>query len=122
MPDSVPVAVRHSRVERLRLLSDRLTVQHSARFIGRTLPVLIETEARRAGDGMLYIYGHTANHLRVAVPCPDLDRANGLLNRLLPVQLDRRDGQLIGDPVGLPDEPPVLRPDLHVAVRPDPRP
>ena len=62
MPDQVPEAVKAERVKRLIALGDELARAYHQRFLGRTVPVLLEEQA--ADGGMT---GYTPEYIHVHV-------------------------------------------------------
>ncbi|HEU4754836.1 MAG TPA: MiaB/RimO family radical SAM methylthiotransferase, partial [Armatimonadota bacterium] len=66
-PDDVPHAEKQRRVHALLELSDRLGLAFAQRYLGETLPVLVEQRDRATGQ----LSGLTENYLRVALDGPD---------------------------------------------------
>nr|WP_276718522.1 tRNA (N(6)-L-threonylcarbamoyladenosine(37)-C(2))-methylthiotransferase MtaB [Kyrpidia tusciae] len=66
-PDPVPTEVKEERVRRLVRLSKDLTLAYASRFVGRILPVVVESsfEDRRAEDGKMLFTGHADNYLEM---------------------------------------------------------
>jgi threonylcarbamoyladenosine tRNA methylthiotransferase MtaB len=97
--DRVPPAEKEERSLSLRNLSHLKQKTFESRYLGRSLPVLIESE-RDPESGLLR--GHTGNYIRVSVNGPDSWK-----NRLIPVILRSvdRSGAL-----GTPAQPPIIQP------------
>jgi threonylcarbamoyladenosine tRNA methylthiotransferase MtaB len=86
-PDHVPPAVKKTRAHAMRRLGREHKIAFSRRFIGRSLPVLIE-EKRDSGTG--FPRGFSRNYLPVTV------RSGGnLVNREVNVTVDRLDGEFL---------------------------
>jgi threonylcarbamoyladenosine tRNA methylthiotransferase MtaB len=83
MEDIVPMEARRERTKQLRILSAKLQRAHYERHLGTTRPVLLEAEEV---EGRML--GYTDNYLRVDLP---FDAA--LINRVVPVQLIRINGE-----------------------------
>ncbi len=83
MEDIVPMEARRERTKQLRILSAKLHRAHYERHLGTTRPVLLEAEEV---EGRML--GYTDNYLRVDLP---FDAA--LINRVVPVQLIRINGE-----------------------------
>lgn len=86
MPDQVAPGVKDERSARLRSLADRQAAAFAGRFVGETLPVLVERRARidagrYAGDCW---EGLSDNYLRVVFPAPE--SSHGLQGSLVPVR------------------------------------
>lgn len=77
--DQVPPEVKKERSQRLRALGRAKKRAFAERFLGRSLPVLLEGKRDKARD---LLSGLTDNYLRVYVDAPE-----ALVNRLLPVRL-----------------------------------
>lgn len=65
-PDQVPEEVKKNRVTAMQVLAAKKAAEYQQKFLGRTLPVLIETENNGIGDGL------TGNYLRVYVKDTDV--------------------------------------------------
>jgi threonylcarbamoyladenosine tRNA methylthiotransferase MtaB len=112
MDDSVPMEVRRERTKQLRILSNKLHRAFLDKHLGTTRPVLFESEEV---DGRML--GFTDNYVRVSAP---YDAA--LVNTVLPVALDRIDGE--GPVKGTLIAPAshALAPSQGVAPAPAPAP
>ncbi|MBX7067584.1 MAG: tRNA (N(6)-L-threonylcarbamoyladenosine(37)-C(2))-methylthiotransferase MtaB [Parachlamydiales bacterium] len=73
-PNKVAANVIGERKQRLLRLAERSAFELRNRFVGRTMPVLLENETKPG-----YISGHTANFLRVWVPAGQ-HKPNDLIN------------------------------------------
>jgi threonylcarbamoyladenosine tRNA methylthiotransferase MtaB len=96
MPGQVAPAAKDERSSRLRRLADEQAVAFAGRFIGETLPVLVERRTPTR-PGALWARrgcweGLSDNYLRVIFPAPD-DSSN-LQGRLVMVRILK---QLEGD-------------------------
>ncbi len=92
LPDTVPAAVKRARGAELHALERRSRAETLARFVGRTLPVLVESPQ----PGW---EGYTPNFLRVKIDAP---RSAGLEGQIIDVRLEAVDdppGTLLGRPV-----------------------
>lgn len=69
LPGQVPNRVKEERAHRLAALDESLTRAFQARFIGRTLPVLVEEEAVNGRGEALA--GLTSNYIRVVFRGPE---------------------------------------------------
>lgn len=67
LPDDVPPTEKARRVRALLALSDRLGLEFAQRYLGETVPVLVEQRDRATGQ----LSGLTGNYLRVAFDGPD---------------------------------------------------
>ena len=91
MTDAVSDAVKKQRVHRLIELSDAMSEDYRRRFVGRTMPVLWETQRDGVWEGL------TDTYVKV-------NAAGGaaLRNQVTPVlMLETRDGRLMGQMVTL---------------------
>jgi threonylcarbamoyladenosine tRNA methylthiotransferase MtaB len=77
-PDDVPPQEKQRRVQELLALSGRLGLEFAQRYLGETVPVLVEQRDRATGQ----LGGLTGNYLRVAFDGPDT-----LRGRIIPVQI-----------------------------------
>jgi threonylcarbamoyladenosine tRNA methylthiotransferase MtaB len=82
LPGHLPPAVIKERAEQLRLLGESKREAYYRSFIGRTVPVLIQTSL---GDGT--VKGLSRNYLSVRLPANDT-----LLNREVAVRIGHTDG------------------------------
>ncbi len=66
-PNPVPAEVKEERVRQLVRLSKDLTLAYASRFLGRILPVVVESsfDDRRAEDGKMLFTGHADNYLEM---------------------------------------------------------
>jgi threonylcarbamoyladenosine tRNA methylthiotransferase MtaB len=69
MPNQVSRVVKEARAKRLAALDDSLVAAFQERFLGQTLPVLVETETSRGHGGTLE--GLTSNYIRVVFRGPE---------------------------------------------------
>jgi len=91
-PGHVAPAVVQQRAQRLRQLGEQKRAAFAARFVGRTLPVLVETPVAGRGGPL---QGYSRNYQRVEVIGDD---RRG--NREVAVQIDAADGwRLRGHPI-----------------------
>ncbi|HHY66088.1 MAG TPA: tRNA (N(6)-L-threonylcarbamoyladenosine(37)-C(2))-methylthiotransferase MtaB, partial [Alicyclobacillus sp.] len=62
-----PAEVKEERVRQLVRLSKDLTLAYASRFVGRILPVVVESsfDDRRAEDGKMLLTGHADNYLEM---------------------------------------------------------
>ncbi len=79
LPLQVNDRVKESRAKRMQQLADESARRFAERFLGRTLPVLYETEASAPGVWS----GYTDNYIRVATRSAD-----NLANRIVPTRLE----------------------------------
>ena len=88
MPDQVAPAAKDERSSRLRRLADEQAAAFADRFIGQTLPVLVERRAR-PGPGRLSCWeGLSDNYLRLVFPAPA--DSTGLRGSLVQVRALKR--------------------------------
>lgn len=79
MPEQTTVAVRQERAEEMSALGHELALEFGRRFVGRSLDVLVETEADTAAG---WLEGYTEHYLRVRFAAGD-----ELKNCIVPVQI-----------------------------------
>jgi threonylcarbamoyladenosine tRNA methylthiotransferase MtaB len=75
----VEPAVRHDRNERLRMLGEKKKHYFNSKFIGRTLPVLYETQDEGGN-----VAGFTSNYIRVKVKTEEI-----LTNQIVPTLIEQ---------------------------------
>jgi threonylcarbamoyladenosine tRNA methylthiotransferase MtaB len=93
MPGQVAPAAKDERSGRLRRLADEQVAAFAGRFIGQTLPVLVEHPARHPARRGCW-EGLSDNYLRVAFPAPD--GSADLQGSLVPVRvLKRLEGDIL---------------------------
>jgi threonylcarbamoyladenosine tRNA methylthiotransferase MtaB len=93
MPDQVAPAAKDERSSRLRRLADEQAAAFAGRFIGETLPVLVERRARHPARLGCW-EGLSDNYLRVVFPAPA--GSSDLQGSLVPVHvLERLDGDIL---------------------------
>lgn len=97
--DRVPNEVKQRRSQSLTQATAQTAIAHSRKFLGRTMPVLVE---KRRKDGLLE--GLTDNYLEVRFPGPD-----ALLKNLCEVKLVEPDGAAILGELAAPDRYEGLR-------------
>ena len=78
LPDDVPPDEKVCRHKELQAVVDETNAAFTARYLGQTLPVLVEG---REGAGGL-VGGHTTNYIKVVFPAP-----RELTNQIVPVRL-----------------------------------
>lgn len=80
LPDDVPHEEKVRRHKELQSLVNRTNAEYTARYIGETIPVLVET--KYGGKGT--VNGHTHNYIKVTFPGP-----KELIGAIVPVRLTR---------------------------------
>ncbi|GAB4465433.1 MAG: tRNA (N(6)-L-threonylcarbamoyladenosine(37)-C(2))-methylthiotransferase MtaB [Armatimonadaceae bacterium] len=80
LPDDVPHEEKRIRHRELQTMVDETNAAFTARYLGETLPVLVE--ARHGKEGLLN--GHTTNYIKVHFPGP-----KELIGQIVPVRLER---------------------------------
>ncbi|MDH4121063.1 MAG: MiaB/RimO family radical SAM methylthiotransferase [Deltaproteobacteria bacterium] len=83
--DQVPPALRQARAARLRALDEQKRLAYQRRFLGRVLPVLLESSSNPGRVG-----GYTPHYVRVEVNLSEenpLGLANPLANTIVPLRL-----------------------------------
>ena len=75
----VEPAVRHDRNERLRILDQKKRHYFYSKFIGRTLPVLYETQNEHGN-----VAGFTSNYIRVKIKTEEI-----LTNKIVPTLIEK---------------------------------
>lgn len=82
-PDDVPEEEKRRRHQELQAVVDETNRAFAARYLGQTLPVLVEGVEGRAGD----LAGHTAQYIKVRFRLDRPDRAR-LAGQIVPVRLE----------------------------------
>ena len=77
----VPEKIKKERAAKLKSLSIKLSQEFISKFIGKNLPVLIESE-RDSRSG--YFTGYTHNYIKVFIPPPFSDQLKG---KIVPVKI-----------------------------------
>ncbi len=94
MPGQVAPAAKDERSSRLRRLADEKAAAFAGRFIGETLPVMVERRAQPAPGRRGCWEGLSDNYLRVVFPAPA--GSSDLQGSLVPVHiLERLDGDIL---------------------------
>lgn len=75
-PGQVPEKVKKERAHLLQVLAAEMSAQYASRFIGKTLPVLLETYNNGSSEG------HSENYLKVTVAVDD-ESAIGMIKNVL---------------------------------------
>lgn len=79
LPDDVPHEEKVRRHKELQTIVDRTNREFTARYLGQTLPVLVEGREGTGGN----VGGHTPNYIKVVFPAP-----RTLSGQIVPVRLN----------------------------------
>jgi threonylcarbamoyladenosine tRNA methylthiotransferase MtaB len=90
LPGQVTPAAKDERSSRLRRLADEQAAAFATRFIGQTLPVLVERRARPAPERRDCWEGLSDNYLRIVFPAPADSTSTDLQGSLVQVRALKR--------------------------------
>ncbi|MGD7033418.1 tRNA (N(6)-L-threonylcarbamoyladenosine(37)-C(2))-methylthiotransferase MtaB [Methylotuvimicrobium buryatense] len=84
LPNQIPEAVKKQRSRELHELTETMKRQFQSENIGRTTPVLWESQTEPLDNGKHRIFGYTPNYLRVGC---EVDEPEAIENRIIDAKL-----------------------------------
>jgi threonylcarbamoyladenosine tRNA methylthiotransferase MtaB len=84
MPDQLPAEIKKQRSRQLHELAQAMKRERMRTCLGRTFPVLLESQPSTAADGIPLCFGYTPNYMRAALRIPE---GRNLENQIRSVRL-----------------------------------